>query len=399
MNTGYISPQFHIVFDELFDTVASEVTIDLSETWIDLFLNSRETYLEGWDESADGPLPEIGSEWLPDTEKPLTAEEAPLPQQPPTPDPPTQESRPSQGEAPAPDPSPVVEPALASTPADTVTTDPTDISGPLTFEPLDDDPNPQGVHDVSENTAPRPRRRTQFTDSSQGESSSSSPARRQSSEPPRRTSRSNPPAVFEEMSYKGRALVFEVDSRVFSHVPISTSADVVAFAVADWETVTADPYYDYFHTLFTSQIDPETLFVLDIEQAFHPFAFAAKIQSEDFPSYGDIIRMQGEERRKWMDAMDAEMKELAGRKAFEFVPREEPIKLKKQVVKSLWAFRRKRRPDGTISRCKARLVVRGDLQKGQFSASETFAPVVEWSTVRMLFSLSVMHNWKSVRIH
>ena len=181
-------------------------------------------------------------------------------------------------------------------------------------------------------------------------------------------------------------------------MPVSTNADVIAFAVADWENVVRDPHCDYFDSLFTSQIDPETLRILDVEAAFHPFAFAAKIQSEDFPSCGDIIRMQGEERSKWMDAMDAEIRELGERKAFEFVPRSEPLKLKKQVVKSLWAFRRKRRPDGTISRYKARLVVRGDLQKGQFSSDETFAPVVEWSTVRMLFSLGVMKDWKTASI-
>ena len=429
LNTGYISPQFHIVFDELFDTVASEQTMDLSETWIDLFLNSRETYLEGWDESAEGPLPEIGSEWPPDNEKPLTAEQAPLEsqQQPPSPD--TSQaprssqgevssrsrqgevpSSRSQGETPTPTSAARDPPVADSTP----TQDP---RAPHEFEEPEDPPiapfpsnplvrrpplneNPQGVHDVEENTAPRPaRRRTSFGGPQQGEAPSNAPSPSRQHDPTRRVTRSNPPTVFESLKDKSkRALVFEVASRSFSHFSISTSVDVIAFAVADWETVTADPYCDYFHKLFTSQVDPETLHVLDVEDAFHPFAFSAKIQSEDFPSCGDIIRMQGDERRKWMEAMDAEIKELTVRKAFEFVPREEPLKAKKQIVKSLWAFRRKRRPDGAVSRHKARSVVRGDLQKGQFSSNETFAPVVEWSTVRMLFSLSVMHNWKSASI-
>ena len=69
--TGYISPQYHIVYDETFDTVLSDASVDLSETWIDLFLNSRESYLEGHDESADGPLAPLDDFWLTDGEKDL----------------------------------------------------------------------------------------------------------------------------------------------------------------------------------------------------------------------------------------------------------------------------------------------------------------------------------------
>eukprot|EP00977_Amphora_coffeiformis_P018129 scaffold6199_cov167-Amphora_coffeaeformis.AAC.4 len=66
----------------------------------------------------------------------------------------------------------------------------------------------------------------------------------------------------------------------------------------------------------------------------------------------------------------------------------------------MWAFRRKRKPNGEISRYKARLVVRGNLQRASsnYSSNETFAPVVEWSTVRMLFTLGVIQDWKSASI-
>ena len=57
IRTGHISLQFHVVCDEEFTTVTPERTIDLGETWIDLFLNSRETYLESFDPDVDGELP------------------------------------------------------------------------------------------------------------------------------------------------------------------------------------------------------------------------------------------------------------------------------------------------------------------------------------------------------
>ena len=63
IRTGHISPQFHIVFDERFETVASEHTIDLDEKWIDLFLNERDSYIEGHDESVGGPLPQLHPRW------------------------------------------------------------------------------------------------------------------------------------------------------------------------------------------------------------------------------------------------------------------------------------------------------------------------------------------------
>ena len=63
IRTGFISPQYHVVFDEEFTTVTSESTMDLSEKWIDLFLNSREVFLEGFDEETDGDLPVLDPDY------------------------------------------------------------------------------------------------------------------------------------------------------------------------------------------------------------------------------------------------------------------------------------------------------------------------------------------------
>ena len=101
--------------------------------------------------------------------------------------------------------------------------------------------------------------------------------------------------------------------------------------------------------MFTSQIDYETLELYNAEDAFHPFAFAAKVQSKDYPSYHEILLMDGLEQKKWLESMDVEMSDLVARNAFEFVPREEATKANKQVIKSMWAFRRKHRPNGSVS--------------------------------------------------
>ena len=63
IRTGYISPQFHVVYDEKFETVTTDMSIDLSETWIDLWKNSRDFYLDAWDTDIDGPLPTKGQDF------------------------------------------------------------------------------------------------------------------------------------------------------------------------------------------------------------------------------------------------------------------------------------------------------------------------------------------------
>ena len=60
-----------------------------------------------------------------------------------------------------------------------------------------------------------------------------------------------------------------------------------------------------------------------------------------------------------------------------------------RILPGTWVFRRKRTPDGEISKFKARYCVRGDLEEGE---PETFAPVVAWSSVRLFLILSLTLN-------
>ena len=57
------------------------------------------------------------------------------------------------------------------------------------------------------------------------------------------------------------------------------------------------------------------------------------------------------------------------------------------IVPATWVFRRKRSPAGDIKRRKARICLRGDLMTG---ITDTFAPVVAFSTIRMFLILSVL---------
>ena len=62
-----------------------------------------------------------------------------------------------------------------------------------------------------------------------------------------------------------------------------------------------------------------------------------------------------------------------------------------KILPGTWVFRRKRNPGtGAIIKYKGRYAVRGDLQKGVF---DTFAPVVQWSTVRMLMMIALRYGY------
>ena len=67
-------------------------------------------------------------------------------------------------------------------------------------------------------------------------------------------------------------------------------------------------------------------------------------------------------------------------------------------IRSVWSFKRKRAPDGTLLKHKARLYVNGASQVYGVNYWNTYAPVVSWLAVRLMFILSVIEGWYSESI-
>eukprot|EP00804_Cyclotella_cryptica_P019245 CCRYP_006143-RA/>CCRYP_006143-RA protein AED:0.10 eAED:0.10 QI:0/-1/0/1/-1/0/1/0/179 len=65
------------------------------------------------------------------------------------------------------------------------------------------------------------------------------------------------------------------------------------------------------------------------------------------------------------------------------------------VIDSTWAFRIKRFPDGLIKKFKARFCVHGDQQVHGIDFFETYARVVQWTTVQLMLILEVLLKLKS----
>ena len=60
-----------------------------------------------------------------------------------------------------------------------------------------------------------------------------------------------------------------------------------------------------------------------------------------------------------------------------------------KILPGTWVFHCKKAPTGIITKFKGRYCVRGDLQE---DIPETYAPVVSWSTIRLVFVFTLTQN-------
>ena len=58
----------------------------------------------------------------------------------------------------------------------------------------------------------------------------------------------------------------------------------------------------------------------------------------------------------------------------------------------IWSFKRKRHPDGSLDKHKARLCCHGGQQQHGINYWDTYGSVVSWSSVRILMTIVKLHN-------
>jgi hypothetical protein len=171
--------------------------------------------------------------------------------------------------------------------------------------------------------------------------------------------------------------VHRVQSRKYRYDEI-THAFLSAF---DWtKTATKCSSVDARRYLveIEMEMDPDIL----ATETWNPLALQMKASSEDNPTWNEA--MNGHEADGYWIAMKKEITSLTKMKAWEIVDRP-PDKL---VIGSTWAFRCKRYPSGEVRKLKARICCRGD-QEPDSSVFDTYAPVVSWTTVRLLYIMTL----------
>ena len=123
----------------------------------------------------------------------------------------------------------------------------------------------------------------------------------------------------------------------------------------------------------------------------HPLFLKAKSEAskEDNPSWRQA--MNGPFKEEYWEAACKEIETLQSMEAWEVVDKEDGM----NVIQSIWAFKLKRFPDGLIKKFKARFCARGDQQLEGIDFFETYAPVVQWTSVRMMLILEILMKLKS----
>jgi hypothetical protein len=149
-----------------------------------------------------------------------------------------------------------------------------------------------------------------------------------------------------------------------------------------WRTTQSD--YRYIVALLTS-VDMLSLEGVHPAIAQFPAALKASKKDPDSPTFQEA--MTGEYREEFLEAMRTEVSELESHKCWDVVPMAD-VPEGAKVLPTMWVFKIKRYPDGRVRRFKARLVVRGDYQVEGEDYDEKYAPVVPWSTVRLLLSIA-----------
>jgi hypothetical protein len=126
----------------------------------------------------------------------------------------------------------------------------------------------------------------------------------------------------------------------------------------------------------------------------YPTILVVKANDADLPNFAEA--MASEDADGFCTAMDNESMEQ--KPAWEVVPASEPEALKKKVFGTLWAFRRRRYPDGSLRKLKARICCQGDQQVMGVNVFETYAHVISWAVIRLALTTSVAMGWTTAQV-
>lgn len=150
-----------------------------------------------------------------------------------------------------------------------------------------------------------------------------------------------------------------------------------------------DPEYNPKKPIMVSNVQPRKLRGQQ-RIDYKPQLFMAYEEDGDEPTFYEALNRG--DYGNWKQAMEEELEALEKNKVFELVDRPND----QNVVTNRWVLRIKRKPDGSIGRYKARLVARGFSQRYGIDYNETYAPVVNMSTVRLLFAHAAVKQLEMV---
>lgn len=150
--------------------------------------------------------------------------------------------------------------------------------------------------------------------------------------------------------------------------------------------------------LYALLMDPEfgimeNLFPHAISQV--PSMLKATKSDPDGPTLQEALA--GPQRAEFLEAMAKEIDELEKHGTWTVTPKAS-VPEGANILPSTWVLRIKRYPDGRFRKVKARFCARGDRQIEGVDYFEKYAPVVSWTTVRLLLCMSITQGWKTRQV-
>ena len=104
--------------------------------------------------------------------------------------------------------------------------------------------------------------------------------------------------------------------------------------------------------------------------------------------------MNEDDGMEFVKAMVKEIKSHEDNEHWTMIERSK-MPLGTKTIMSIWTFKRKRFPSGILNKHKARICAHGGMQTWGQNYWETYAPVVNWASVRLLLSIAKIHNLPS----
>ena len=123
--------------------------------------------------------------------------------------------------------------------------------------------------------------------------------------------------------------------------------------------------------------------------AIHHAVLTATAGDNDTYTLKDMLVQ--EDKNDFIVAIGKEVLDHESRDHWTVMHRSEMPKGVKTIM-AIWSFKRKRNPCGSILKHKARLCAHGGQQTWGVNYWETYAPVVNWLSVRTLLALSIIHD-------
>ena len=124
-------------------------------------------------------------------------------------------------------------------------------------------------------------------------------------------------------------------------------------------------------------------------------AYLALDNKEDVLTQSHMLKAA--DMDKFLASQVPKIRGLEAMNVFEYKPMH-TLPTRAHLLSSIWSYRRKRKPNGELLKYKARICVDGSQQAYGRDYWDTYAPVVTWSTVRLVLLLSTILNLKSRQV-